>query len=71
MTFTLGQFFAVWGVKLSTTQVGPAHGAVTTLVNGKVTAGDPNKIVLKAHEQIQLDVGTPLVGWQKISFGNL
>src|SRR6266705_5713154 len=25
-TFTLGQFVAIWGIKLSTTQVGPAHG---------------------------------------------
>ena len=70
-TFTLGQFFAVWGIKLSATQVGPAHGRVTALVDGKVVSGDPRKIVLKAHELVQLDVGTPLIGQQKISFGSL
>src|ERR1700686_3711674 len=41
-TFTLGQFFAIWGIKLSTTQAGPAHGTVTALVNGKTWSGDPN-----------------------------
>ena len=70
-TFTLGQFVAVWGIKLSTTQVGPAHGKVTTLVNGKVWSGDPNKIPLTDHALIQLDVGSPLVGEQKVGFGQL
>src|SRR5260221_8487327 len=45
-TFTLGQFFAIWGIKLSKTQAGPAHGAVTALVNGKAWSGDPNAIPL-------------------------
>jgi len=70
-TFTLGQFFDVWGQKLSSTQVGPAHGKVTALVNGKVFSGDPRSIPLTKHALIQLDVGTPLVGEQKIDFGQL
>jgi hypothetical protein len=70
-TFTLGQFAAVWGITLSTTQVGPARGKVTTFVNGKVWSGDPNKIPLTDHALIQLDVGSPLVGEQKVGFGQL
>jgi len=70
-TFTLGQFFDVWGAKLSATQVGPARGKVTALVNGKVRRGDPRSIVLAAHELIQLDVGTPVVGQQTVGFAKL
>jgi hypothetical protein len=69
--FTLGEFFDLWGQKLSANQVGPAHGKVTVLVNGKVRRGNPRALPLTKHEQVQLDVGTPLVGWQKISFGTL
>ena len=70
ITFNLGEFFDIWGQKLSPTQVGPAHGKVTALVDGKVVKGNPRAIVLKAHELIQLDVGT-LVGEQKIGFAKL
>lgn len=59
--FTLGNFFAIWGQPLSRTRVGPAKGNVTALVNGRVWLGDPSDIRLKAHRQIQLEVGTPLV----------
>jgi len=71
ITFNLGEFFDIWGQKLSTTQVGPAHGKVTALVGGKVVRGNPRAIVLKEHELIQLDVGTPLVGMQKVGFAKL
>lgn len=60
-TYTLGNFFDVWGQPLSRTQVGPARGRVTALVDGKVWLGDPRSIPLKAHAQIQLEVGRPLV----------
>jgi hypothetical protein len=70
-TFILGQFFAVWGLKLSSTQVGPAHGTVTALVNGKVWKGDPSRIPLSDQTLIQLDVGTPLVAEQKVGFAKL
>lgn len=60
-TFTLGNFFDIWGQPLSRTQVGPAQGKVTVLVNGKLWNGDPSSIPLKAHTQIQLEVGRPLV----------
>ncbi len=57
-TYTLGQFFALWGQPLSTTQVGPASGTVTAFVNGAPQQGDPGSIPLDAHQVIQLDVGT-------------
>jgi hypothetical protein len=55
--YTLGQFFAVWGQKLSDTQVGSAKGTVTTYVDGKLFTGNPSTISLTAHKLIQLDVG--------------
>jgi hypothetical protein len=71
MTFTLGQFFDIWGQKLSPTQVGPAQGTVTALVDGKVVRGNPRNVKLAAHALIQLDVGKPLVGEQKVPFAKL
>jgi hypothetical protein len=60
-SFTLGQFFDEWGQPLSTTQVGPARGTVTTFFNGKLYKGNPRNLPLGLHYQIQLDVGTPIV----------
>jgi hypothetical protein len=60
-TFTLGDFFDVWGQPLSATQLGPAKGKVTAIVNGKVWQGNPRDVPLGAHENLQLEVGTPLV----------
>ena len=68
--FTLGDFFAVWGQPLSSTQVGPAKGTVTAYVAGKRYTGDPAKIPLTVHELIQLNVGTPSPPPQKIELGN-
>ena len=66
-TFTVGNFFAVWGQPLSASQVGPSKGPVTALVNGKVWHGDPSSIPLHSHSQIQLEVGRPLVGPVRIT----
>jgi hypothetical protein len=60
-SFTLGQFFDEWGQPLSTTQVGPATGTVTTFFDGKLYKGNPRDLPLGDHYQIQLDVGTPIV----------
>jgi hypothetical protein len=60
-TFTLGNFFDEWGQPLSATQVGPAKGKVTAIVNGKVFVGDPQDVPLGSHENLTLEVGTPLV----------
>src|SRR5262249_33707738 len=69
-TYTLGNFFDEWGQPLSTSQVGPAHGHVTVIYNGKVYKGDPRNVPLTAHAQIQLEVGKPLVAPVSISFPN-
>jgi hypothetical protein len=55
-TFTLGDFFAIWGEPLSSSQVGANHGPVIAYVNGEQVAGDPGQILLQAHALIQLDV---------------
>jgi hypothetical protein len=60
-TYTLGDFFDLWRQPLSANQAGPASGPVTAFVNGHVTRGDPRDIPLGSREDIQLDVGTPLV----------
>jgi hypothetical protein len=65
--FTLGQFFAEWGIPLSSTQVGPAKGVVTAFFNGKLFTGDPSTLPLGYHYQIQLDVGTPIVAPVKVT----
>jgi hypothetical protein len=67
-TYALGQFFAVWGQKLSASQVGPAKGKVTTFYDGKVWTGSPGAIPLTSETQIQLDVGSPVVAPEHIVF---
>jgi hypothetical protein len=67
-SFTLGDFFAVWGQPLGPDVAGSARGPVTAIVNGKVWTGDPRSIPLEAHDQIQLEVGRPLVAPETIRF---
>ena len=67
-TFTLGDFFDEWGQPLSASQVGPAKGKVTVLVNGKVWTGNPRTAPLGSHENLQLEVGTPLVAPETINW---
>jgi hypothetical protein len=67
-TYTLGDFFDIWGQPLGRAQVGPAHGAVTALFDGRVFTGDPRQIPLLVHAQIQLEVGRPLVAPEQITF---
>jgi hypothetical protein len=66
--YTLGNFFDEWRQLLSPTQVASASGKVTAYVNGKLWAGSPRSIPLKPHNEIQLDVGTPIVPFAPISF---
>jgi len=58
----------VWGQPLGPDRAGPATGRVVALYNGKVYQGDPRDIPLTAHAQIQLDVGSPLIAPQPVSF---
>jgi hypothetical protein len=62
-SYTLGQFFAVWGQPLSRSDVAgakPHPGEHTTVwVDGSLYAGDPQKIELTAHLDITIEVGLP------------
>jgi hypothetical protein len=66
--YTLGDFFDLWGQPLTTDQVGPATGALTMFVNGKRYLGDPRSIGLGSHEDIQIDVGAPVVTPQGVDW---
>jgi hypothetical protein len=67
-TFTLGDFFDVWGQRLGRTRVGQFSGRVTAIYDGRVYEGDPRDIPLIAHAQIQLEIGKPLVSPVAIDF---
>jgi hypothetical protein len=60
--FSLGQFFAVWGVPLSATCIGSLCEAgdkrLRAWVNGTEVTADPTRIVLEEHQQIVLAYGT-------------
>jgi hypothetical protein len=62
-TFTLGQFFDVWGQPLSRSDVAgakPRKGErVVVWVDGHRYAGDPRKIELTQHLDVTLEVGPP------------
>ncbi|HVZ20930.1 MAG TPA: hypothetical protein VG871_07705 [Vicinamibacterales bacterium] len=60
-TYTLGNFFDIWGRPLTTTNVAGIEGPVHAYVDGKPYTGNPRDIVLRTHAQITLEVGTPLV----------
>lgn len=66
--YTLGNFFDIWGEDLRSDQVGPYHGPVTAFVNGGKYDGDVAQIPLRAHQQITLEVGTPVVPPPNYSF---
>ncbi len=55
-SYTLADFFAVWGQPLTTRRVAAYHGAVTATVNGRPYRGAPGSIPLRDGEQIVLRV---------------
>jgi hypothetical protein len=72
MQFTLGDFFAIWGIPLSSTQVGSATGKVTAFFTSPghktgIYTGDPANLPLGYHYEIQLNVGTPIVAPYKVT----
>jgi hypothetical protein len=67
-SFVLGELFDVWGQPLGPNVLGPAKGKVTAIVDGQVWDGDPRRIPLTSHAQIQLEVGRPLVAPEHITF---
>jgi hypothetical protein len=69
-TYTLGEFFDEWGQPLGPSQVGPAHGKVTVIVNGQVYKGNPRDVPLGSRENLQVEVGAPLVAPETINWAN-
>ena len=67
-TFTLGEFFDEWGQTLGPDQVGPAHGKVTVTVNGQVFQSNPRDVPLGSRENLQVQVGTPLITPETINW---
>lgn len=67
-SFTLGQFFDVWGQPLSARQVGPDKGSVVVFENGRRIVGDPRSTPLLPHGVIQIDVGAPVVAFHPVTY---
>ena len=74
-TFTLGEFFDIWGPELSATRAGPVvapqRRRLVIVVNGKPWSGDPRAIVLHDHESIVIQNGPPFAhppapDWSKL-----
>ena len=66
--YTLGIFFDEWRQPLSSDQVASAHGVVTAFLNGKRWTASLRDIPLEPHNEIQLDVGKPIVPFKPISW---
>ncbi|HEX4682802.1 MAG TPA: hypothetical protein VH277_08850 [Gemmatimonadaceae bacterium] len=62
-SFTLGDFFRIWGQPLSRSNAASAHAKrgqrLRVWVNGKPFAADPNTIKLSAHTDIVIEAGPP------------
>jgi hypothetical protein len=61
-SFSLGQFFAVWGLRLDRNCLGSlcqsGDKQLRAWVNGTPVPGDPTRIVLDEHQEIVLAYGT-------------
>jgi hypothetical protein len=61
-TYTLGEFFAVWGVRLTPSCLGDfcAGGGrqLRVYVNGRLYHGDPAGLTLAAHQELVVAFGT-------------
>jgi hypothetical protein len=69
--YTLGNFFDEWHQPLSSTQVAGAKGKLAAIVNGKPWNASPRDIPLTPHAVIQLNVGSPSVPFQSMSWAGL
>lgn len=69
-TYTLGQFFDVWGVRLTDRCIGGlcASGSsqLRWWVNGQRRSGSPRKLALAAHQEIVIAFGDPALGPSKV-----
>jgi hypothetical protein len=61
-TYTLGQFFAVWGVRFTPTCLGgycaSGNRQLRIYVNGAAVHGDPTAVTLESHQEIVVAFGT-------------
>jgi len=69
-SYTLGQFFDIWGQPLTATNVAGLTGTIRAFVDGKAYTGSPRGIPLGAHTQITLQVGAPFVTPPVYTFPN-
>jgi len=60
-SYTLGQFFDIWGQTLGAHEVAGLSGDVHAFVDGKPFTGNPRDIALTSHLQITLVIGAPMV----------
>lgn len=64
-SFTLGDFFTVWGQPLSAKEAATAKSAkgakLRVWVDGKPYTGDPRAIPLRPHTDIVIEAGSPWV----------
>ena len=70
-TYTLGQFFDIWGQPLTSDNVAGSRGTVTAFVDQKQVTGDSRAIPLKDQASIVLEVGTPVPPPVNYDFGDL
>lgn len=60
--FTLGEFFDVWGVRFDADCLGgicDGNGrTMSVYLDGQAVTGDPRSVVLDAHEEIVVAIGT-------------
>jgi hypothetical protein len=66
--YTLGNFFDVWHQPLSANRVAGATGTVSAIVNGKPWTKNLRDIPLDPHKVVQLNVGSPTVPFQAMSW---
>jgi hypothetical protein len=66
--YTLGMVFDIWGQPLTRDNVAGLTGNVSAYVNGQMYEGDLRAIPLGAHQQIVLEVGTPVVAPPNYAF---
>jgi hypothetical protein len=57
--YTLGQFMAEWGVFLNSRCLGAYCDGFKWYVNGEQQTGNPQNLVLKAHQEVAFVVGKP------------
>ncbi len=66
--YTLGEFFDVWRQPLGPGRVGGETGPLTVWVNGGRFWGNPRAIELGSHEDVQIDVGRPVVPPSRVNW---